>query len=198
MNFPDTARHFDPPPREFEDREGRTVSLRTYGGFDGENPRPPATDDTFEALVAMYLDFDQADRAQGIPPSTEEGVRSWLATVLAPDCVNVVAGADDRLVGHATLVPDAEEAYELAIFVLGEYQGAGIGTELITALLGAGIECGIERVRLTVERWNAPARHLYRKVGFESISSEGFELEMSIRLRPDGEPFDPDTSGDGD
>jgi len=212
MTGQDTARTFRPPPRTFEDREGRTVRVRAYEAPGDEEPSTPETSidanadvdhghdhdhdldagagAPFEALVEMYVAFDPADRAQGIPPATEERIRSWLPRVLGPDCVNVVAETDDRAVGHATLVPDEEEGYELAIFVLGPYQGAGIGTELITALLGAGIERGIERVWLTVERWNTPAQHLYRKVGFEATGSEGFELEMEIGLSPDGEPFD--------
>ena len=77
----------------------------------------------------------------------------------------------------------AEEAgYELAIFVLSAYQGAGIGTELVETLLGHGQAEGIDRVWLTVERWNDPAIALYRKVGFETSNSERFEQEMSIRL----------------
>jgi len=193
----DAPRSFRPPPRTFEDRAGRTVSVRAHDGPAYEDaPEPPETDDTFEGLVEMYLAFDPGDRAQGIPPATEARIRSWLAGVLRPDCVNAVAEAraPARTVGHATLVPDGREAYELAIFVLGEYQGAGIGTELITALLGAGIRRGVERVWLTVEQWNGPAQHLYEKVGFETVSSEGFEVEMGIELSADGDPFDDSTA----
>jgi len=100
--------------------------------------------------------------------------------------VNVVAEHEDtpgtELVGHATLVPDGEEAYELAIFVLSRYQNAGIGTSLITGLLGAGQRQGVERVWLTVERWNNAAIALYKKVGFETSGTESFELEMALRL----------------
>lgn len=162
---------FDPPPKTFEDRAGRTVDVREY------------SDEHFDAVVEMYVAFDPQDRAQGIPPTNETRIRTWLDSVLSSDSVNVIARTDSRLVGHATLVPDGENEYELAIFVLDEYQELGIGTELITALLGSGAEQGIEHVWLTVERWNAAARALYRKVGFEPSETESFEFEMSIRLR---------------
>jgi ribosomal protein S18 acetylase RimI-like enzyme len=94
---------------------------------------------------------------------------------------NVVAWHGDRAVGHATLVPD-DGAFELAIFVHQDYQGAGVGTETIRTLLGHGAAEGVERVWLTVERWNRAAVSLYESQGFETTSGERFDLEMSLRL----------------
>lgn len=173
--YPDeVAGPYDPPPRSFTDAEGREIHVRGYGEAPNE--------DEHEALVEMYVAFDPEDRAQGIPPTGEERVRTWLETILAEGGVNVIAWDGELAIGHATLVPDGESAYELAIFVLSAYQGAGIGTDLIESLLGAGREEGIDRVWLTVERWNSPAVHLYRKVGFETAGTESFELEMAARL----------------
>jgi GNAT superfamily N-acetyltransferase len=174
--YPDEpAGRFDRPPLEFRDREDRSVVVRRL-----------EDDADHESLVEMYVAFDPEDRAQGIPPTGEQRVRDWLGHILTEDCVNVVAEHEDGpgagLVGHATLVPDGDDGYELAIFVLHEFQNAGIGTSLITGLLGAGQEEGIERVWLTVERWNNAAVALYRKVGFETSGTESFELEMALRL----------------
>jgi RimJ/RimL family protein N-acetyltransferase len=168
--YPDeVAGPYEAPPRSFVDRDGRDIEIRRYDG-------------DFETLVEMYLDFDPEDRAQGIPPTAEKQIREWLDHLLLDECVNVVAWHGDDAVGHATLVPDTEGASELAIFVLREYQEAGIGTQLIECLLGAGRESGIEQVWLTVERWNNAATALYQKVGFESSDTGGFELEMSAKL----------------
>jgi ribosomal protein S18 acetylase RimI-like enzyme len=161
---------FESPPLELEDREGRPVSIEV---FDGDR----------DALVEMYADFDPADRAQGIPPVGEDRIRDWLEHLLCENCYNVVASHDGDVVGHATLVGDDQGGYELAIFVHQEFQGAGVGTELLESLLGYGAEQGIDRVWLTVERWNRPAINLYRKVGFETTDAQSFEHEMSIRLR---------------
>jgi len=177
--YPDTRiGSFDPPPRTFTDGEGRDITVREHTGDDEDG------DPAFEALVEMYLDFDPADRAQGIPPSREVDIRQWLENILAPACENVVAtheDADDDT-GHATLVPDGEGGHELAIFVLHEYQNAGIGTRLMETLLGLGQREGVERVWLTVERWNDPAIALYRKIGFETSGEGGVEMEMGARL----------------
>jgi len=170
-DYPDEpADEFPRPPRTFTDREGRDVELVSAGEADREG------------IVEMYLAFDPADRAQGIPPAKESAIERWLDTILGDDCLNVVARHDDAVAGHATLVPDREGDCELAIFVLQPYQGAGIGTQLVETLLGAGQAAGIEHVWLTVERWNDPAIALYRKVGFETSSAESFEVEMAIQL----------------
>lgn len=179
--YPETAaRPFDPPPRSVVDREDRTIEVERY-------------DDEFEALVEMYLRFDPEDRAQGIPPIGESAIRAWLDSLTDVDCVNVVAWHGDDPVGHAILVPDRYDASELAIFVIGDYQNAGIGTALIKALMGAGREAGVERIWLTVERWNQAAVALYRKVGFEPSDDGGFELEMAARLAPDASDEDQST-----
>ena len=165
----DRAGSFPSPPATFTDGEDREIRVHESG--------PEESD----ALVEMYEAFDPADRAQGIPAVDTEAIREWVDTILSGDSVSVVATHDGR-VGHAILVPDRAEGYELAIFILAEYQGAGIGTELLARLLGQGQEAGVEHVWLTVERWNDAAIALYRKVGFETSNSESFELEMSIRI----------------
>lgn len=171
--YPDApASEFDEPPVQFEDREGRPIEIRPYDG----------DEDEMEALVGMYLEFDPADRAQGIPPGRENRIRSWLENILKGDCLNVIAWDGDQPAGHATLVPADEGAYELAIFVLQAYQQAGIGTRLIEGLLGYGRANDVEKVWLTVERWNRAAVSLYKKIGFETSDAESFELEMTLRL----------------
>ncbi|WP_281193812.1 GNAT family N-acetyltransferase [Halorubrum sp. F4] len=170
--YPETAAdRFEPPPIAFVDRKDREIEIRAYDGSEGAE----------EALVSMYTAFDPSDRAQGIPPGGEPRIRTWLEAILTDDCLNVIAWCDDEVAGHATLVPD-DDAYELAIFVHQTYQEAGIGTRLIRGLLGHGQAEGIEKVWLTVERWNRAAVSLYEKIGFETSNAESFELEMALRL----------------
>ncbi|MFB6153695.1 MAG: N-acetyltransferase family protein [Halodesulfurarchaeum sp.] len=168
----EVAGPFPSPPRTITDGDDREIELLEYDGHR-------------EALIRMYDDFDPADRAQGIPPVGRERIDNWLDHLLGEDSYNVIARHGDGVVGHATLVGDEEGSYELAIFVHQDYQGAGIGTELLETLLGYGVEQGVKRVWLTVERWNRPAINLYKKVGFETSDAQSFEHEMSIRLDRD-------------
>jgi len=196
--FPDEpAGPFPEPPVAFTDREDRAVEVRAT---------PPGTA-VPDALVEMYAAYDPADRAQGIPPTDADAARRWLETIYE-EGYNAVAWHGDVAAGHATLVPDdggkastagdaprgdaggtdvaadpaAHGPYELAIFVLQDYQRAGIGTRLLTALLGYARAVGVERVWLSVERWNRAAIELYEDVGFETAGAGNFEREMAIRL----------------
>ena len=173
----DPASPFEEPPLSFTDREGRDITIQ---GYEPGSPVPGP-------LIEMYDAFDPADRAQGIPPSSEAAIREWLSDLFA-DGFSVVAWHGERVAGHAILVPEGEpEApddgeYELAIFVLQAYQGAGIGKRLLQTLLGFGASYGVSRVWLTVERWNRPAMSLYETVGFEVTDARTFEHEMCLRL----------------
>ncbi|MFQ3293992.1 MAG: ribosomal protein S18 acetylase RimI-like enzyme [Halobacteriales archaeon] len=178
LSFPDdVADEFEAPPIGFEDREGREIEFRATG-----------RDDT-EAIAEMYDTFDQEDRAQGIPPANPTRVRDWLDTILG-EGLNVAAWHGEQVAGHATLMPDDDCAYELAIFVHQDYQGAGIGRRLLEATLGYGQAEGVPAVWLSVERWNRRAVGLYESIGFERHGGERFEQEMAIRLLPE--------SADGD
>jgi len=170
----ETAGPFPEPPQTFEDREEREISIRVYRRGADDEP------DDFETLVEMYSTFDPADRAQGIPPSSDQRIRDWVRTL--EEGLNLVAWHDDRIAGHATLVPDGGESWELAIFVHQDYQRAGIGTTLIRTLLGYGASQAIEKVWLTVERWNRTAVNLYHEVGFETCNAQSFDIEMALRL----------------
>ncbi|MWV38555.1 GNAT family N-acetyltransferase [Natrialba sp. INN-245] len=188
--YPDEpAGSFPSPPTTVPDRDDREITLEAAGALSG---------DLLADVVEMYVRFDPADRAQGIPPTGEERIRSWLEGI-GEESVNVVATHDGDVVGHAMLVPDIDDPdgeheeiadpaggeWELAIFVVQDYQRAGIGTMLLEHLLGRAIDLGIEWVWLTVERWNHPAIALYERVGFETTGSQSFEQEMAIRLEGD-------------
>jgi len=164
---------FPAPPRAVTDGEGREIRLRR------------ATPDDREPVVAMYLDFDPEDRAQGIPPTGEGSIREWLDLLEADQSLHVIACHEDAVVGHVMLVGDGSGAYELAIFVLQAYQGAHIGTELVRTGLGLAQTEEIGRVWLSVERWNKPAIALYEKIGFETTGNASFEIEMGLRLETD-------------
>lgn len=155
-------------PRGFTDAADRDILLDTY------------EDDDFGALVGMYERFDPADRALGLPPLGESQIRSWLDGVLRG--VSILAWHGDEPIGHAMFVPDGTDGHELAVFVRGAYHDAGIGSELVQTGLAYLRATGGQTVWLAVDRWNDPALHLYRKVGFTVDESFHSEVEMSYDL----------------
>lgn len=152
----------------FRDREGRQLRVATFGAGPREDERA--------ALEAMYEAYDTADRAQGLPPVEEEALSNWLDRVL--DGANVLTWDDDRVVGHAGLYPVDTDRYELIIFIDGEYQNAGIGSELLSNLLSAHRKRGGGTVQLSVEPTNRAAINLYQKFDFEVESETALELQM--------------------
>ncbi|MFB6254972.1 MAG: GNAT family N-acetyltransferase [Halobacteriaceae archaeon] len=169
--YPDQPKGpFPKPPRTVADDENREIFIESISW----------EHEYIENLVDMYTNFDPADRAQGIPPASEEAIRSWIQS-LQCGC-NIVGWHRDAIIGHGMLIPDVDNEHELAIFISHEYQNAGNGTAILKLLLGYGQQQGIERVWLTVERWNQAAISLYKKVGFETTDVDSFELEMTIKL----------------
>jgi ribosomal protein S18 acetylase RimI-like enzyme len=161
------SENFRRPPCSFTDDEDREIEVRRF-----EN-------DT-DALVEMYNQMAPSDRSQGIPPRTESRRESWVET-LADGGMNVVAWHDQDAVGHAVLMPMDDERWELAIFVRSDYQHAHIGSNLIGCLLGWGQKEGVEKVWLSVERYNDTALSLYEKVGFEKIAGDSeYKMEREI------------------
>jgi len=69
---------------------------------------------------------------------------------------------------------------ELSVAVLPEYRGRGIGTRLLIHLLQA-VSIHHPSVSLSVEAGN-PASRLYRRLGFEIVSTSGTSLLMRKTL----------------
>jgi GNAT superfamily N-acetyltransferase len=203
---------FPTPPRTVVDETGRRIEyglagaddtaavLEMYDRFDPDDRAqglPPVKADGRREWVETLL----ADTPLNVVARDDGRVVGHAALVPegheAVESIGFARGAEVPEVGErgSALDDDAASAEspddadglgtdpcELAIFVVGPYQHAGIGTELLKTLLGAGRERGVSRVWLTVERWNEPAVALYRSVGFETSDAEVFELEMSLRL----------------
>lgn len=103
-------------------------------------------------------------------------------------------GNDSKIVGAAwaRIMNDYghvdDETPSLAISVLSEYRGKGIGTKLLDSLLGQMKEHGYTRVSLSVQKENR-AVHLYERAGFKTIDENSSEYILVRDLtEPDQEP----------
>ena len=70
----------------------------------------------------------------------------------------------------------------LAISVLPEHRGQGIGTCLLETLLACLQESGYSQVSLSVQKDN-PALHLYLREGFALLDEHGTEFLMLRSLK---------------
>lgn len=96
--------------------------------------------------------------------------RDWLARVSSDGHV-LVAEIDGRVVGnlglHIQSTPRRRDVGSFGMSVHDDFQGRGIGTALMQAMLDlADNWLGLRRIELEVYADNAEAIHLYERFGF--------------------------------
>lgn len=95
----------------------------------------------------------------------------------------IVVYADKESVGGGALRKYNDEAVELKrIFVHTEYQGQGIGTNLVAMLIEWAEELGYKRIILETGELLAESCAVYRKLGFEAIPNYGPYVDMQESL----------------
>ena len=128
-----------------------------------------------EAMARLMGDPDVLGNLLQLPFPSVEAWRTRLAEWDQPGRGDLllVAEAEGALVGNAGLNPVGpalrrRHAMHLGITVAKPWQGRGVGTQLMTALLDAADRwLGCLRIELTVFTDNEAAIALYRKFGFE-------------------------------
>jgi RimJ/RimL family protein N-acetyltransferase len=151
--------------------KGRELVVRPFEGAD------------FEALVRMYKSFEPKRVAQGIPPPDVPRIAHWLDR-LAQKSEALLAWKDRVVVAHTILCPMPADGVEFTIFVHQDYREEGLGTVLSRHTLAWALQMGFEHAYLTTEISNFRALRLFRKLGFQTTSSYGDEVEMKLDLSP--------------
>ncbi len=129
---------------------GRAPELRAFGWPD--------------AAMALFLDqqFDlQTRHYRGHYPGAAWGI--------------VVQG--EAPAGRLCLLRTAKELRIIDIAMLRDYQGQGIGTALVKAVLDQGA-CAHIPVSLHVEQGNFGAQRLYERLGFKKAGAVGAHFRM--------------------
>jgi ribosomal protein S18 acetylase RimI-like enzyme len=122
-------------------------------------------------------------------PAISRYVQGWPR---ATDLGAVAVETGGRPVGAAWLrfFTEADPAYgfvsadipELAIGVVADSRGHGVGRALLRALAGSARQCGLEHISLSVERAN-PAAALYYAEGYRVLESREHADTMLLDLR---------------
>ena len=164
----------------------------------------PGDDDAVAALMT------QRGVVEGLlqtPWASADQIKKLFANPPKDSC-SLVAVAEGRVIANARLVTQTplrrSHVAWLAIFVAPQWQGRGVGTALMTALLDwADRWAGVLRTELAVLEGNAPAMKLYGKFGFEvegtqraAVLRDGAYVDATVmaRLHPNpprlpGRPF---------
>jgi len=157
----------------------KSVPVQTQKGRELE-VRPFARED-FGALVQMYKVFEPKRVAQGIPPPDVPRIAHWLDR-LEQKSQALLAWEGSKVVAHTILCPMPAGSVEFTIFVHQDYREEGLGTALSRLTLGWALHLGFSSAYLTTEISNFRALRLFRKLGFQTTSSYGDEIEMKLDL----------------
>lgn len=153
--------------REFTDKKGREVTLRT--------PRWSDLDDmlTFingliEEEVMIVIDSKK----------TRDEEIEWLANNIKrlekDQHMSLVAEVDGRVVGSCEFSPrygSMKHYAMLGISIMDGYRDAGIGQEMMKELEKHASRLGVEYLALEVFNINDRAIHVYEKVGYRKIGA---------------------------
>lgn len=129
-----------------------------------------AEPEDYRAVHLVYSSPDAMADTLGIPFSSEQDWREKLS-IRQDDNIPLVACVRDEVVGHLALMvyanPRTRHSGHFGIAVRDDWQGKGVGTELIRAALDlADNWLGLTRLDLRVYMDNAPAIAIYEKFGF--------------------------------
>ncbi len=99
--------------------------------------------------------------------------------------IAAVDPVDGSFIGVAryAMLDERVRSADLAFFVVDEWQGRGIGTMLLRALLPRAEANGISSLVALTLHDNAPARALLRSMGFRKVGAGHGVAELHLALR---------------
>ncbi|MDN5553760.1 GNAT family N-acetyltransferase [Prevotella sp.] len=144
-----------------------------------------ATINDFESVIKFYDDVTQrtpemdtyARWKKGQHP-TEEGIKAYIqegsmylyknnGSIVGAMAVTMFQGEEYHAIEWSQQVKDNEAAVIHILAVSPDYQGAGLGTEMIRKAISISIDSGMKSVRLDALASNTPAHKIYERIGFE-------------------------------
>ncbi len=78
---------------------------------------------------------------------------------------------DNQLCGYFAVKPESDDRFFLSkLYLHHDKRGKGIASKMLNKVFEEAIKCGKKKVYLTVNKYNAHAISVYKKVGFKTIS----------------------------
>jgi GNAT superfamily N-acetyltransferase len=146
-------------------------------GGDGVDILPLAPGDT-EAVLAVFTGLSMRSRALRFLAPRQRLTSKELRALTAVDhdthvALLAVSRHEGRPIGIGRFVREREdpEVAEVAVAVVDDWQGRGIGTRLSAALAQRAHDVGVRRFRLLMSVDNTAALGLVRAMGLEVVTS---------------------------
>jgi GNAT superfamily N-acetyltransferase len=155
-------------------RDGRSIKLRVAAAAD-----VPRIAELYAGLSA------ESFRMRFFSGRPKPVLLARLARIdVAPGAVSLIAASpgSDRLAAEARYVPTAEDAAELALAVLDDFQGLGLGRLMLSALIDHAKASGLERLSAVVNIANDTMLHLLTRYGsaLTEPADESFVVSLEI------------------
>ena len=144
-----------------------------------------ATINDFESIIKFYDDVilrtpemeTYARWKKGQHP-TEEGIKAYIEegsmylykendTIVGAMAVTMYQGEDYHAIEWAKHVEDNEASVIHILAVNPDYQGTGVGAEMIREAINLSADSGMKSIRLDALASNTPAHKIYKRIGFE-------------------------------
>lgn len=144
-----------------------------------------ATINDFESVIKFYDDvtlrtpnMDTYARWKKGQHPTEEGIKAYIEegsmylykkndAIVGAMALTMYQGEDYHAIEWSKQVKDNEAAVIHILAVSPDYQGVGLGTEMIRKAISISIDSGMKSVRLDALASNTPAHKIYERIGFE-------------------------------
>ena len=160
-------------------RDGSTVLIRQVRGTDA-----PLLADGFARLSARSRQL----RFLGPKKMLSATELRYLTDVDHHDheAIGALSPAEGRGVGVARYIRDADDprAAEIAVTIADDWQGRGLGTELLTRLSDRARQAGIGRFTATVSADNVAMPRLLWKMGAELTGRSRGTVDYEVALKP--------------
>ena len=160
-------------------RDGSTVLIRQVRGTDA-----PLLADGFARLSARSRQL----RFLGPKKMLSAAELRYLTDVDHHDheAIGALSPAEGRGVGVARYIRDADDprAAEIAVTIADDWQGRGLGTELLARLSDRARQAGIGRFTATVSADNVAMPRLLWKMGAELTGRSRGTVDYEVALEP--------------
>jgi putative acetyltransferase len=127
-----------------------------------------------DSIWELYSSLHQDSRVM-LPPFNHALIERWNASLdevtFKPILVCIEEDGEERIIGRATLMhnvsPATKHRAELGIVIHDDYQGNGIGSNLVLFMLYVARSKGLKKVILDVFADNDRAVHVFEEAGFD-------------------------------
>jgi len=100
------------------------------------------------------------------PDPWSEGI---MRDCLQMDYPFLIIEMDSNILGYIIFAIAADECHILNLAIMPEYQGQGLASQLLMAVINFARENDLTTLFLEVRLSNHPARGLYEKLGFQQV-----------------------------